>query len=131
MRHSSNELHGWSSVGCVCHVDEGVLFLLKTKSDHVELLGPLWSLVGVGEHAEDEDEHWDNAANVGTQGTETRCLSIIRISSLSNESVCNSFNGKERTEDLDPRPALADHHRVYHLKDELWPVLQEEGNACC
>ena len=50
--------------------DVWVLKLLETQPDGTELLGPDWSLIRVLEHAQDEDQHRENAANVGADGLE-------------------------------------------------------------
>ena len=46
-------------------VDQGVLSFIHAVSDEAEFLGPDGSGVGIAVDAEDEDQDWEDAADVG------------------------------------------------------------------
>ena len=110
--------------------DVRVLHLLETQSDGTELLGPDWSLIRVLEHAQDEDQHRKNAANVDADGQISLLQGNMRAQSIIfDKSIGNALKRKEGTNNLHPSPALANIHRVHHLQHELRPILQNEESS--
>merc|ERR1712023_281827 len=96
----------------ICFVDARVRNVLEAVSDRVELLGPLRSLIGVCDHAQDEDQDWNNAADICKDSSD-KC--IIRFICFFDESISDAVDGEKWADYLDPSPGLTHKQGVDHL----------------